>query len=373
MPPASVLLGESTPVAPRISRAGYHREPAHPPLAGPVSVRLPRALRASQRVQLRAAPSQQADALPWVVQLPGALVLTTGRTQSGWVELHFAHGGKGWAPLAEFVNDNRHGWHGDAWEHCGGAEAAIAAHQEELLHVARQPPVQPTELAQGSFRVEKSGQQAHVWLPDVLTGRLPLLLVLHGSRPMDWDFLSFTERWQRDAQRHGIAILIPESRGPTWDYLLTGQRQDMDFIQFAMGEVCRQVPINGSNIAVMGMSDGGSLGLSMALRNPSLFRTALVQAVGFFVDARGDPPEKPRIFLEYGAKDRLFTPEAVARPLCARLQSAGYSVEFSMVPDAGHMVREEFFAAALSFWLAEKTELVSSAVRRPPVSLNHQR
>lgn len=133
------------------------------------------------------------------------------------------------------------------------------------------------------------------------------------------------------------------------------------------------MPINGSNIAVMGMSDGGSLGLSMALRNPSLFRTALVQAVGFFVDARGDPPEKPRIFLEYGAKDRLFTPEAVARPLCARLQSAGYSVEFSMVPDAGHMVREEFFAAALSFWLAEKTELVSSAVRRPPVSLNHQR
>jgi len=307
-------------------------------------------------VQLRAAPSQQADTLPWVVQLPGALVLTTGRTQSGWVELHFAHGGKGWAPLSEFVNDNRHGWHGDAWEHCGGAEAAITARQAELLHVALQAAMLPTELAQGSsggFRVEKSGQQAHVWLPDVLPHHLPLLVVLHGSRPMDWDFLSFTERWQRDAQRYRVAILIPESRGPTWDYLLTGQRQDMDFIQFAMDEVCRQLPINRGNIAVMGMSDGGSLGLSMALRNPSLFRTALVQAVGFFVDARGDRAAKPRIFLEYGAKDRLFTPEAVARPLCARLESAGYSVEFSMVPEAGHMVREEFFATAMNFWLRE--------------------
>eukprot|EP00439_Symbiodinium_sp_Y106_P020231 s1488_g2.t1 len=276
---ASVLLAESTP-APRISQAGYRREPGpSSPLAGPASVRLPRALRVFKRVQLRAAPSQQADTLPWVVQLPGALVLTTGRTQSGWVELHFAHGGKGWAPLSEFVNDNRHGWHGDAWEHCGGAEAAITARQAELLHVALQAAMLPTELAQGSsggFRVEKSGQQAHVWLPDVLPHHLPLLVVLHGSRPMDWDFLSFTERWQRDAQRYRVAILIPESRGPTWDYLLTGQRQDMDFIQFAMDEVCRQLPINRGNIAVMGMSDGGSLGLSMALRNPSLFRTALL-------------------------------------------------------------------------------------------------
>ena len=75
-----------------------------------------------------------------------------------WVELYFAHGGKGshacimgvvvvvveqysfyipvaadeplvamrsspgWAPLAEFVADSRHGWHGDAREHHGGTE-----------------------------------------------------------------------------------------------------------------------------------------------------------------------------------------------------------------------------------------------------------
>ncbi|CAE7333516.1 pol [Symbiodinium natans] len=169
---------------------------------------------------------------------------------------------------------------------------------------------------------------------------------------MDWNFLSFTERWQQDAKHYGVAILVPESRGPTWDYLLTGQRQDMDFMELAINEVRRHVPIDDSSIAVMGMSDGGSLGLSMALRNPSLLRTALVQAVGFFVDAR-DAREKPRIFLEYGAKDRLFTPEAVARPLCARLRAAGYSVEFSMVPDAGHMVREQFFASAMDFWLSE--------------------
>ncbi|CAE7471482.1 pol, partial [Symbiodinium pilosum] len=231
--------------------------------------------------------------------------------------------------------------------------AVLLARHGELLQVALQAPRQSVEPAKRSFRLEQSGQQAHVWLPDAPVERMPLLLVLHGSRPMDWDFLSFTERFERDARQHRVAIVVPESRGPTWDYLLTGQRQDMDFIEFAINEVRRRVPIDGRRIAVMGMSDGGSIGLSVALRNPSLFRTALVQAVGFYVDTRSDQQEQPQIFLEYGAKDRLFTPEGVAKPLVSRLRAAGYSVEFSMVPEAGHMVREEFFAVALDFWLSE--------------------
>ena len=75
---------------------------------------------------------------------------------------------------------------------------------------------------------------------------------------------------------------MPESLCPTWDYLLLCQRQDMNFIDFAINETRRRATVDDRRIAVMGMSDGASLALSMALRNPLVFRTALVQAAGFY-------------------------------------------------------------------------------------------
>ena len=111
--------------------------------------------------------------------------------------------------------------------------------------------------------------------------------------------------------------------------------------------------VDTTRVAVMGMSDGASMAISMALRNPSVFQAALVQATGFFIRPTFMPPEVPRpqIFMEHGTGDRLFDIRSIALPNREQLLSLGCRVEFRAV-EAGHMVRAEFFDDALAFWCA---------------------
>lgn len=350
--PASVTLAPQ-----RVVTSAYPQQLPGYPLQRPQPVAvphrappLPRMLRATAAVQLMEEPSMQSNRLPWVIQEPGDLVLTSGTTRGDWVQLLFCHLRKGWAPLSSFVPEPRGGVHGDGLY--DGLNRAICSHQSEMLRVTLDPVSEKGagKAAPSSFHLQDASQ-AYVWLPPKAEAPLPLLLVLHGSRPMDWDFLSqFAERWQKDAAEYQIAVVVPESKGPTWDYLLTCQRKDMDFIQSAINEVRRRVWVDDKRIAVMGMSDGASLALSMALRNPRVFTTALVQATGFFHDPL-PTSLKPRVYMEYGEEDQLFEPTRVALPNRDRLREDGCFVEFVMVPSAGHMVREEFFSAALDFWL----------------------
>ncbi|CAK9078927.1 unnamed protein product [Durusdinium trenchii] len=331
--------------------AAYPVRTAAPAHASPPT-RLWRMLRVgAAAVQVMEEPSMQSKRLPWVVQQPGDVVLTSGRTHGDWVELLFAHLRKGWAPLSSFVPHGLGGYHGDGLY--DGANRAIRQHQSEMQHIHLEPnlPEPALRAPSKSFHLQKEAWQAYVWLPELASpGPLPLLVAFHGSRPMDWDFLSFAERWQKDASAYQIAVLVPESVGPTWDYLLTCQRRDMDFIEYAINQTRCQVSIDDQQIAIMGMSDGASLAMSMALRNPGIFRTALVQATGFFHDTAPDTL-KPRVYMEYGTEDKLFGPDTVARPTRDRLRDLGCPVEFAMIDGAGHMVQEEFFGAALDFWL----------------------
>lgn len=358
---AAYAVPAAVTIAPQRVTSAYPQQlPGAYPLQRPQPVAphrappLPRMLRvATAPVQLMEEPSMQSNRLPWVIQEPGDVVLTSGTTRGDWVQLLFCHLRKGWAPLSSFVPEPRGGVHGDGLY--DGLNRAICSHQSEMLRVTLDPVSAASnaasQAAPSSFQL-KDGSQAYVWLPPKAEAPLPLLLVLHGSRPMDWDFLSqFAERWQKDAAEYEIAVVIPESKGPTWDYLLTCQRKDMDFIESAINEVRRRVWVDDKRISVMGMSDGASLALSMALRNPGVFTTALVQATGFFHDPL-PTSLKPRVYMEYGEEDKLFEAARVALPNRDRLRGDGCFVEFVMIPGAGHMVREEFFSAALDFWLA---------------------
>lgn len=312
-------------------------------------------------VQVREGPSDYSQLMPWVVQHPGAVVLTTGRAQDNWIEVRNAHLRTGWVPLSALVACPEAGTHGDDGETAGWPEDVIHEHNHTMLCFDLRPPemlraAQRERGPRGFYHARHSGQEAHVWVPENdRHERLPLLIVLHGSRPLDWPFFSWTQRWQKVANNRGVAVVVPQSRGPTWDFLLTGQRQDMNFIEAVVNDVRRLYDVDDSRIAVMGVSDGASMGLSMALHNPSVFQTALVQATGFFIERHGSPPQpyKPTIFMEYGALDELFNLQTVALPNRDRLCAAGFDVTFQAIDGAGHCVQDGFFDDAVEFWQAQ--------------------
>lgn len=108
----------------------------------------------------------------------------------------------------------------------------------------------------------------------------------------------------------------------------------------------------------MGTSDGGSMGLSLAMVNPGIFQAALVQAAGFYHDptvgARSEESlerQKPRVWLEYGTHDEIFSFEGTAKVIRDRLADTGHDVRFSVVQGGGHKVRPAFVDEAVEFWL----------------------
>ena len=103
--------------------------------------------------------------------------------------------------------------------------------------------------------------------------------------------------------------------------------------------------------AVLGISDGGSVALSLAAANPMLFQAAMSVSAGFCADPpRADARASPRMFMLHGAQDRMFPLARVGVPLRDRLLQLGYAVEHR-VAEAGHVPtgwQEEF----LEDWLA---------------------
>jgi len=309
-----------------------------------------------QAAQVFQGPSP-AEPMPAVIQRPGAAVFTTGHVYGAWVEVHNAHLRTGWMCFSSLTPSADAGHHGDHLESKGGIAAILRAHQQAMLHVALKPGQVPrcsvaTQVAGQVFEIRSARMRAHICPPEFCNGeeRLPLMVALHGSRPLDHDLAEYTRFFAQLVGSSGVLLVVPESAGATWDFLLTGQRDDMDFIEFALNETRRMWPVDDTRLGVLGHSDGASLGLSMVLRNPHIFQAALVAATGFFVEPLMQ--QRCNIFMEYGTQDHLFGYQTVALSNRDRLLAAGHKVDFQGIEEAGHALRPEFVLEALHFWLS---------------------
>ena len=104
---------------------------------------------------------------------------------------------------------------------------------------------------------------------------------------------------------------------------------------------------------MIGYSDGASYALSLALSSPGFFDAALCWAAGFVVMDRravGQGSRRTRIYLEYGTHDELFGFKEVALPMRERLETAGYSVEFSVDEGGRHWPSGDFQPQALDWY-----------------------
>jgi len=187
---------------------------------------------------------------------------------------------------------------------------------------------------------------------------LPLLIELHGAgKNRFWSLEESVGRWEPVARRHNMLILYPEAKGSTWDFISSRRsaRSDVDFMEAALNHVRKTFNVDNRRIAVIGISDGGSMALSLATHNPKTFQAAISISAGFCASPPLCSGKSPKLFMKHGAEDRMFPVSRVAIPLRDQLKAAGYSVEHRVGAGDGHVPRgweEEF----LSAWLALPVE-----------------
>ena len=160
----------------------------------------------------------------------------------------------------------------------------------------------------------------------------PLLVALHGAGGIATHILDLMAA---QAERHGIIVLAPESRGPTWDVIRGGYGPDVGFIDRALTKVFGLHPVDPARIAVSGFSDGASYALSLGVINGDLFDHILAFSPGFLVPTT--TADTPRIFISHGIHDEVLPIDPCSRRIVPALRRAGYDVDYHEF-DGGHVV-----------------------------------
>lgn len=171
----------------------------------------------------------------------------------------------------------------------------------------------------------------------------PLVVLLHGAGESADQIVARNEIGSI-ANDLGIVLLVPDSRGVTWDMMRSDFGPDIEFIDRALAYTFDRCSIDASRVALAGFSDGASYALSVGLANGDLFSRLMAFSPGFV-----ETPErngKPSIFISHGTRDRILNIDNASRRIVPRLKSLGYDVEYNEF-DGPHtppsdMVRKAF-------------------------------
>ncbi|WP_407520572.1 alpha/beta hydrolase [Methylobacterium oryzisoli] len=187
-----------------------------------------------------------------------------------------------------------------------------------------------------------------VLLPDG-PGPFPLVVMLHGAGGVADGAVRLIAA---AAERHGAAILAPESRDPrSWDLVRGGRcGPDVAFLDRALAATFAWLPVRAERIALAGFSDGGSYALSLGLANGDLFAAVLAFSPGFVA-----PPDyvgSPLVVVTHGSEDAVLPVTSCGRRVAASLDHAGYRLAYHEFA-GGHVVPPDLADAALAAFLAD--------------------
>jgi phospholipase/carboxylesterase len=171
----------------------------------------------------------------------------------------------------------------------------------------------------------------------------PLVLWLHGAGSS----ARVGAVLRRFAERAGLLVVAPDSRGRTWDAVLGSWGPDLTFIDQALAQVFGRCAVDPARVAVAGFSDGASYALSLGIANGDLFTHLIAFSPGFAAPAA--QVGRPRIFVTHGLHDRVLPIARCSRRLVPALRRAGYEIAYEEF-DGGHTVPPELVARAAA-WL----------------------
>jgi phospholipase/carboxylesterase len=215
----------------------------------------------------------------------------------------------------------------------GGALASVAFGQACLVATktasdgrltARPSTGIVTSLKSGPLGLGGGDRDGVIQMPSApADGRIPLLVFLHGAGQSGAGLL---RRIGPAADRAGVAVLAPDSRGTTWDAIRDGFGDDVAFLNQALEHVFTRLAVDPARVALGGFSDGASYAISLGLANGDLFPRIAAFSPGFVISA--EPHGHPRFFVSHGTADQILPIDQCSRIIVPRLRSLGYDVTF---------------------------------------------
>ncbi|WP_224366178.1 alpha/beta hydrolase [Hyalangium versicolor] len=174
----------------------------------------------------------------------------------------------------------------------------------------------------------------------------PLVVMLHGAGGHAQHALGIL---QKLADTEGIIVLVPESRGATWDVIRGSYGPDVLFIDQALSFVFEHYAVDPAHVAIGGFSDGASYALSLGISNGDMFTHVLAFSPGFA--APQEQHGQPRIFVSHGTDDQVLPIDPCSRRLVPRLEGVGYDVLYREF-DGAHTVPAEIAREAAEWFLS---------------------
>lgn len=173
------------------------------------------------------------------------------------------------------------------------------------------------------------------------SGPVPLVVLLHGA---GGSAQGIRRRIFGTSDSIDFALLVPDSRGPTWDAIRRDYGPDVAFIDSALKVVFSRVAIDPRRVIISGFSDGASYALGLARVNGDLFTHVVAFSPGFVT--AGSPTGKPEVFITHGDDDPILPFEATSGRIVPALRRSGYNVTLRQFV-GGHTIPPDLVKDAL--------------------------
>jgi phospholipase/carboxylesterase len=185
--------------------------------------------------------------------------------------------------------------------------------------------------------------------PGAKAGPVPLVVLLHGA---GGSASGMRSRMFAATDSVDFAVLIPDSRGPTWDAIRGRYGPDIAFIDSALKVTFARVQVDPSRVIVSGFSDGASYALALGRINGDLFSRVVAFSPGFVPP--GGPVGKPQIFITHGNDDRILPYDATSARIVPAMKRAGYDVTLKVF-EGGHTVPADLSREAFRWAISTAT------------------
>lgn len=193
---------------------------------------------------------------------------------------------------------------------------------------------------------ERDGQ---LYVPEsAKSGPVPLMVLLHGAGGSSQ---GIRRRLLATPDSIDFAVLVPDSRGATWDAIHGDYGPDVAFIDSALKVVFARVSIDPTRVTVAGFSDGASYALALGRVNGDLFSRIIAFSPGFVPPSI--PIGKPEVFITHGNADPILPFEDTSQRIAPALRKAGYVVTLKHF-SGGHTIPADLAREAFTWAAAPK-------------------